>query len=136
MPQGYALNTDFTAVRGDTLDIGKLISNNESSNLTAYRNGSVINLTSAQGIRMTAVRDTVNPVTSLVFAKTIGAGVTVVTPASGTFTITVSPSDTSSLEPVTQYLHYDIQVTDSAGVVTTVYRGLITLLADQSLTVP
>ena len=134
--QGYTLNSDFSAIRGDTWDVGKLLSNNETSNLTAMRGGSAINLTGALGIRMTACTDPYNPAGTNVFTKTVGSGITVVTPASGTFTVTVLPADTSAQPPAILPLYYDIQVTDSAGVITTVYRGIITLIPDQSITSP
>jgi hypothetical protein len=136
MASGYAQNTNITVIRGDTLDWGMLTSNNASSNITALRNGAVINLTGVNGIKLTAKYSYDDADVAAVFSKTIGAGITVVVAANGTFTATVAASDTASLPPVQLDLVYNIQVTDASNVVTTIMSGILTVLPDVTIATP
>lgn len=60
-------------------------------------------------------------------SKTLGSGITNSDPTNGRFTISLSPSDTASLDG--SYYH-EAQVTDGAGNVETVMVGVATIIGD------
>lgn len=59
--------------------------------------------------------------------KSVGSGITVATPASGVFVVTINPADTTDLDGI--YYH-EAQVTDASGRVVTVMRGRATIETD------
>jgi hypothetical protein len=88
-------------------DISMNISSSATWTVTVKTSsGGVQDITSAL-MRMTAQRLWSS---SNVFQKTVGAGITLTTPASGIATIVVPPSDLSTLSNVPTPLHYDVQV--------------------------
>lgn len=82
--------------------------------------GAVINLTGA-----TIASKFTDGIRSVIDGS-IGSGITVVTAASGTFTLAFAPADTDDFEPGAY--RYSVTVTESGGTVTTVLTGRIRVL--------
>jgi hypothetical protein len=109
---------DLTAVRGDTNEY----------DVTVTRDGSALDLTGAT-LKFTAKRSMDDSDLQAVFQKTIGSGIVVTDEPGGLATLTVDPADTSSL-PAPRSFHYDLELTESDGRVTTVAIGQLRLSAD------
>lgn len=111
------LNLQLTMVRGDTY----------SFNIAITQDGDPFNLT-GYTLTMTAkwnVRDTGN-----VFQLTSPASGIIITDAvNGLATVTVSPSNTSSLPPHVVDLRYDIQASSGSTIYTPI-RGILRVLPD------
>lgn len=58
--------------------------------------------------------------------KTVGAGITVPTPANGVANLSLAPADTVALEP--GLYHYDVKVKEGTGRETVIVRGKFNLL--------
>lgn len=106
------------------------------------QDGAALNITGALGLRLTAKFQVSDTDANAAFIKTVGAGVTVTTAATGLFTVTISPVDTRSLtggstapdSRVDLALEYDIQLTSSTGAVYTGARGQLIVRPDVSIT--
>ena len=115
----------ISMTRGDTFTF----------NLAVTQSGAAYNLTGAS-IRMTAKWNYTDADNAAVFSRTIGSGITVTNAAGGLATVSIAPSNTSSLPATTTNLYYDIQVTDSGANIYTVAYGVLTVNPDVSITTP
>lgn len=109
---------DLDAVRGDT----------NKYDVTVTRDGAALDLTGAT-LKFTVKRSLDDADADAVFQKAIGTGIVVDDVAGGLATLTVAPADTSAL-PAPRSFHYDLQLTESDGRVTTVAIGSLRLSAD------
>lgn len=109
---------DLDAVRGDT---------NEYE-VAVTRDAAVLDLQGAT-LKFTVKRDLGDADADAVFQKAIGTGITVTDAPNGACTLTIDPADTSAL-PAPRAFHYDLELTESDGRVTTVAIGLLRLAAD------
>ena len=107
---------DLDAVRGDT---------NEYE-VAVTRDAAVLDLQGAT-LKFTVKRDLGDA--DAVFQKAIWTGITVTDAPNGACTLTIDPADTSAL-PAPRAFHYDLELTESDGRVTTVAIGLLRLAAD------
>jgi len=73
--------------------------------------------------------------TGYVFQKDTAllGGVVITNGPGGLATVTLSPSDTSSLPPTTVKLVYDVQVKSASGLVSTVQSGTLTVEPDVTI---
>lgn len=108
---------DFLAVRGDTL----------SFTATVTQSAAPVDLTAAQ-VWFTA-KHSATDADPGIFQKTIGSGIAVSGTDHNLLTITVDPADTAGLDAPTT-LHWDLQIKEAGGRVTTVAGGTIALAAD------
>jgi hypothetical protein len=106
------MRQDITVTRGDTRTLTVTITDSA---------GDPYDLTDA------AITFTVD---DLFDAKTIGSGIVVNTPASGVFTITIDPADTTDAPDARVAYPYDIELVLSDGSVKTPQRGLFIVLPD------
>lgn len=95
--------------------------------LTLTRDGELVNLGGAD-IYFTAKRRVADTDVNAVFQKIVGDGITVT--GTGTADITLDAADTASLDGL---FHWDIQVSESDGTVTTVLAGRLLVKADVTL---
>jgi hypothetical protein len=109
------MRVDYTLIRGDSREL--------DLDLTDPMTQMAYNLAGA-GVIFT-VDD------SLFDAKTVGDGITV-DESSGSVTVTLDPEDTQNAPDYRARYRYDVQVTDSAGAVTTPQRGWLIVLPDVS----
>jgi hypothetical protein len=104
-------------VSGDTLPI----------NVTAKdETGAILDLTGAALVYEVSTGE--EPTQPPMLTKTIGSGITVVSAAAGTFTITLTAGETASM--VTGNYFHECEVTIS-GAVYTLFQGVIMALDDQ-----
>lgn len=68
--------------------------------------------------------------TTAVITRTLGSGITLVTPASGIAQVEILPANTSSMDNRKQVLYADIQGKDATGGVWTLARGTLTVLPE------
>lgn len=61
----------------------------------------------------------------LVIDLSVGAGITLTTPASGVFTAVITAAATEALEP--SRLSYVLEITDTAAAVERIFKGIITV---------
>lgn len=116
---------NLEAVRGDT----------NVYTGTATADGVAIDITGST-MRFTAKNDPSDADGSaLISETTTGGGITLVTPASGVYRITLAPGDTTGLT-VSSVLHYDVQLTTAGGAVYTLCKGHFTIVGDISVTQP
>jgi hypothetical protein len=71
---------------------------------------------------------------SATFQKSTSDGITVLDEDNGLIKVELEPADTTDLDGKRHRLVYDIQVEDSAGAVTTVLRGRLTVYPDVTVT--
>jgi hypothetical protein len=102
---------------------------------TAKKNGTVIDLTGGT-LRMTAKYQYRDADNAAVFALSTGSGISVISAPAGTFTITISPTNTSSLPFHTVPLVYDIRLTESGGAVDVLAYGTLTVSPNVTVTTP
>jgi hypothetical protein len=69
------------------------------------------------------------PSATAMVAKTIGDGITIVSAAAGTFTITIDGDDTEDM--ITGDYHHECKLTTAAGKEYTLFRGTISALENQ-----
>ncbi len=87
-----------------------------------------LNITGATGIWFTAKSSSLDTDAQALIQKTLGAGVTIVSAAAGTATVTINAADTVAIEPST--LVWDAQIRDAAGKVRTAASGTLKVIAD------
>jgi hypothetical protein len=115
---------DLSAVRGDTNEYDLTFSRLDGQGVAQP-----LDLTGAT-IVFTLKRDLADTDDAAVLQKTDSSGITVSAPATaGLATLKLDPADTASL-PAPRAFHYDVQVTESDGRVTTTAIGLLRLTAD------
>lgn len=73
--------------------------------------------------------------TSFVFQKDTAllGGIVITNGPGGLATVTLDPTDTSSLPPITMKLVYDVQVKSAGGLVSTVQSGTLTVEPDVTI---
>lgn len=106
------MRQNIVVTRGDTRVLGR----------TLERDAFPIDLTGA------AVTMTVDGL----FTKTVGAGIELVADSGdeGEITITIDPADTDGAPDWRRVYHYDIEVEESDGTVTTPYYGAFIVTPD------
>jgi len=112
--------TRLSLVRGDTAVY----------DFTVLIDGVAADLTGAS-IFFTVKAKITDPDASKKFQKTLGSGITCASPATGVFRLTISPSDTSGLNPNIIYV-WDVQIKLSSGSIVTPdgLMGDLALVAD------
>lgn len=103
--------------------------------IAVTQNGTTFNLTGA-AIRMTAKYNYTDADGAAVFQLHVGSGITVTSPTGGLATVTIAPSNTSSLPQNPLTLYYDIQVTDASSNVWTVVDGTLYVTPNVTITTP
>lgn len=114
---------DLTAIRGDTNEYDVTVTRKDDQGVDQP-----LNLTGAT-LKFTVKRSLRDADTDLVLQKTVGAGITVTAPLTGECTLRLDPADTASL-PAPRSFHYDLELTETDGRVTTTALGLLRLSAD------
>lgn len=109
---------NLSIYRGDTVSFTSAVK----------RSGVAVNLTGAT-LWFTAKRLISDIDANAVIAKTSGSGIVVLSAVDGTYRVDLLPADTASLTKTTQ-LYYDVQLKESNGVVTTIDRGTLEIIAD------
>lgn len=71
--------------------------------------------------------------TTFVFQKTELDGIVITNGPGGLATVTLVPTDTSGLPPITMKLVYDVQVKSASGLVSTVQSGTLTVEPDVTI---
>jgi hypothetical protein len=117
---------DLTAVRGDTNEYDLTFTRLDTTQTPAV--AVPLDLTGAT-IVFTLKRNLDDADVDAVLQKTAGAGIAVTDAANGEALLTLNPADTTDL-PAPRAFHYDVQVTESDGRVTTTAIGLLRLTAD------
>jgi hypothetical protein len=109
---GGGMREDITVIRGDSVTL-------------------VVTVTDAAGLAYdltgAAVAFTVG---TIGIEKTVGAGITVSTPATGVASIAVGPTDTEDAPDQRTAYPYDVQITLADGSAKTPIRGLFIVLPD------
>jgi len=67
---------------------------------------------------------------SAIISKSLGSGIVITNTLTGMITVTISPSDTSSLTEGKRGLPWDVQIIKVNGEVYTVLNGLLNIAAD------
>lgn len=111
-----ARNQNFEMHKGDTRTVTVTVTDDDDQ---------AVNLTGAT-VKW-AVANTPTSAT-LISKQTGGSGISITNATGGVFVITLVPADTSSLSARTYY--HEAQVTDAAGVVSTVLIGKLKLIED------
>lgn len=111
--------TDFTLHRGDTVDLS----------FTVTASGAAYSLVGCS-IWFTAKTSYALADTLATFQKKLGSGITITNAAGGTFTVRISPSDTSILGNAKTLLLYDCQIKDSSGNIYTIASGNLIFIPD------
>jgi len=81
-------------------------------------------------LQFTAKRRLTDPDEEAVIVKTSGDGIEVTNPTGGLATMTLTSADTAGLPAHRTGLYYDIQVTDSDGLISTPIEGRMTVRPD------
>lgn len=118
--------TTLEGKRGDTLNFTGTVTDST---------GAAVNLSGCT-LRFTAkLVATDTDAASTAIKKYTGSGVTHINEAAGTYRVTLTPADTSSLTATTVYV-WDLQLTDGSSQVFTVADGTLTILPDVGITTP
>ncbi len=112
---------DFEMVRGDT----------KYFDLEIIKNGLPVDLTGGK-IWLSGVRNLGD--SSYVFQKhSDNNGIDITDPSGGLATAVLIPSDTSSLPSEVVTVHYDVQIKELDGTISTVQTGTLTISPDVTL---
>lgn len=116
------MSNTFTMYRGDTVSLLASV----------VANGAVYDITGA-AIYFTAKWNYTDEDGSAVFQKSIGSGISVTSAVNGRFTVTISPTDTSSLPNGKHQLLWDCQMVTSQGSIYTLASGYLVVYPDVTL---